>query len=52
MGATTLRRNESTSTGKDMWKAVDSASSKAPEWIKKRMENSSTTSSTNNTKTK
>ncbi len=29
-------RNESTEVGKRIWKAVDAAASRAPEWIKAR----------------
>ena len=32
-------RNESTKTGQEMWRAVDRAASKAPEWIRQRVEN-------------
>jgi hypothetical protein len=34
-----ILRNESTDTGREMWRAVDRAASRAPEWIRTRVEN-------------
>jgi len=31
-------RNESTPKGREIWKAVDKAAARAPEWIKKRLD--------------
>jgi hypothetical protein len=34
-----ILRNESTKEGRDIWRAVDKAASKAPEWAKHKIEN-------------
>ena len=31
-------RNESTQEGKNIWRAVDNAAAKAPNWVKKQIE--------------
>jgi hypothetical protein len=31
-------RNESTPKGREIWKAVDKAAARAPEWMKKRLD--------------
>lgn len=33
-----ILRNESTEAGREMWRAVDRAASRAPEWIRQKVE--------------